>query len=260
MSEARKIEGTHELVVVEGPDSQKFLNDLLSQDLDQMQPDKALRSFLLGPKGKLRALLWVFGTRDRIGIVTDAGVGDRVADDLTHYKIRVKVTINRPVPITTVVGSLPEGAVAAPLGDFERGFVEGPVEAGPISPADWESLRVEAREPAMDRDLDETNIAHETGLVDESVSFKKGCYLGQELVARMDSRGGRANHLLRQVALDGPVEPPAEVRFGGEPVGLITSAGFSTTRDSHVGLGLLHRSVEPGAVVIVGRADGLVLA
>ena len=260
MSETRKIEGTHELVVVEGPDSQKFLNDLLSQDLDQMQPDKAVRSFLLGPKGKLRALLWVFGTRDRIGLVTDAGVGDRVADDLTHYKIRVKVTINRPVPITNVVGSLPAGAVAAPLGDFERGFVSGPVEGSSISRADWESLRVEAREPAMDRDVDETNIAHETGLVEQSVSFKKGCYLGQELVARMDSRGGRANHLLRQVALEGPVETPIEVRSGEEPVGRITSAGFSAFRDSHVGLGLLHRSVEPGAPVTVGGMNGVVLA
>src|SRR4026207_2462603 len=128
MSETFKIAGTHELVVVEGPDSRRVLNDLLSQDLDQMQPDKAVRSFLLGPKGKLRALLWVFGTDDRIGLVTDAGVGERVADDLTHYKIRVKVTINRPVPITTVVGPLSEGAVAAPMGDLQRGFVEGPVE------------------------------------------------------------------------------------------------------------------------------------
>src|SRR4026207_587046 len=119
MSETFKIAGTHELVVVEGPDSRRVLNDLLSQDLDQMQPDKAVRSFLLGPKGKLRALLWVFGSRDRIGLVTDAGVGDRVADDLTHYKIRVKLAIKRPVPITNVVGSLPAGAVAAPLGDIE---------------------------------------------------------------------------------------------------------------------------------------------
>ena len=259
MSETLKIEGTHELVVVEGPDSQKFLNDLLSQDLDQVEPDKAVRSFLLGPKGKLRALLWVFGTRDRIGLVTDAGVGDRLADDLTHYKIRVKVTINRPVPVTTVVGSLPAGAVAAPLGDFERGFVVGPVEAPSISRGAWDSLRVEAREPAMDLDVDETNIAHETGLVDESVSFKKGCYLGQELVARMDSRGGRANHLLRQVALEGPVETPIEVRSGEEPVGHITTAGFSTSRDSHVGLGLLHRSVEPGLPVNVGGMNGVVL-
>lgn len=259
MSETRKIEGAHELVVVEGPGAKRFLNDLLSQDLDQMQPDKAVRSFLLGPKGKLRALLWVFGTEERIGLITDAGVGDRVADDLTHYKIRVKATVNRPVPVTTVVGPLPEGAVSAPLGQVERGFVEGPIDAQLMSPDEWEALRVEAGEPVMDRDVDETNIPHETGMVDEAVSFKKGCYLGQELVARMDSRGGRANHLLRRVALDSPVEAVAEVRAGDQVVGRITTAGYSPTRGSVVGLGLLHRSVEPGAHVTIGTVSGVVV-
>jgi tRNA-modifying protein YgfZ len=259
MSETRQIDGAHELVVVEGPGAKRFLNDLLSQDLDQMQPDKAVRSFLLGPKGKLRALLWVFGTEERICLVTDVGVGDRVADDLTHYKIRVKATVRRPVPITTVVGPLPEGAVAAPLGRLERGFVEGPVEASSMTTEQWEALRVEAREPVMDRDVDETNIPHETGLVDEAVSFKKGCYLGQELVARMDSRGGRANHWLRRIALDSPVAPVAEVRSGDEVVGRITTVGFSSTSGSHVGLGLLHRSIEPGAHVTIGAVSGVVV-
>jgi tRNA-modifying protein YgfZ len=258
MSETRKIEGTHELVVVEGPDAKKFLNDLLSQDLGQMQSDRAVRSFLLGPKGKLRALLWVFGTDDRIGLVTDAGVGDRVADDLTHYKIRVKVTIHRPVPLTTVVGSLPEGAVAAPMGDVVRGFFDGPVEAPFLSRQEWETLRVEALEPVMGRDVDESTIPHETGLVDESVSFQKGCYLGQELVARMDSRGGKANHLLRRVHLGGLVDAAAEVRSDSEVVGKITTTGFSVARAAHVGLGLLHRSIEPGAKVTVGAVAGVV--
>ena len=258
MSETRKIDEAYELVVVEGPGAKRFLNDLLSQDLDRMQPDKAVRSFLLGPKGKLRALLWVFGTEERIGLVTDAGVGDRVADDLTHYKIRVKATVNRPVPVTSVVGPLPEGAVAAALGQVERGFVEGIVEAPLMTAEEWDVLRVEAREPVMDRDIDETNIPHETGLVDEAVSFKKGCYLGQELVARMDSRGGRANHLLRRVALDFPVTADVEVRAGDEVVGRITTVGFSPTRRSHVGLGLLHRSIEPGTRVTIGDVSGVV--
>ena len=258
MSETRKIDEAYELVVVEGPGAKRFLNDLLSQDLDQIQPDKAVRSFLLGPKGKLRALLWVFGAEERIGLVTDAGVGDRVADDLTHYKIRVKATVKRPVPVTGVVGPLPEGAVAAALGQVERGFVEGIVEAPLMTAEEWDVLRIEAREPVMDRDIDETNIPHETGLVDEAVSFKKGCYLGQELVARMDSRGGRANHLLRRVALDFPVTADVEVRAGDEVVGRITTVGFSPTRRSHVGLGLLHRSIEPGTRVMIGDVSGVV--
>ena len=258
MSETRKVEGTHELVVVEGLDAKRFLNDLLSQDLDRLQPDQAVRSFLLGPKGKLRALLWVFGTDDRIGLVTDAGVGDRVFEDLTHYKIRVKVTINRPTPLTTVVGTLPEGAIAAPMGNVQRGFVEGALEAPVISLEEWEALRVEAREPVMDRDVDESTIPHETGLVVQSVSFEKGCYLGQELVARMDSRGGKANHVLRQVVLDGLLGETTEVRSGTEVVGNITTTGFSPSQAAHLGLGLLHRSIEPGAEVTIGAVAGVV--
>jgi folate-binding protein YgfZ len=258
MSELRKIEGVHELVVVEGPDAKRFLNDLLSQDLAHLQAKEAIRSFLLGPKGRLRALLWVFGSDDRIGLVTDAGVGDRVFDDLTHYKIRVKVTINRPTPLTTVVGALPEGAIAAPMGVVERGFIDGPIEAPVISPEEWETLRVEAREPVMDRDVDESTIPHETGLVVQSVSFNKGCYLGQELVARMDSRGGKANHVLRQVVLDGLLGATHEVRSGDEVVGKITTTGFSSSQATHLGLGLLHRSIEPGARVTIGAVSGVV--
>ena len=75
MSDTHKIEGTHELVVVDGPDARKFLNNLLSQDLGQMQPDRAVRSFLLGPKGKLRALLWVFGVDGRFRVGHDSRPG-----------------------------------------------------------------------------------------------------------------------------------------------------------------------------------------
>jgi folate-binding protein YgfZ len=205
-------------------------------------------------------LLWVFGTEDRIGLVSDSGVGNRVADDLTHYKIRVKATISRPVPVTTVVGPLPVEAVAAPLGDLERGFVVGDVELPSMTLAEWETLRVEAAEPVMDRDVNEKTIPQETGLVDESVSFEKGCYLGQELVARIDSRNGRVNHVLRRVVLDGPIDVPAEVVFGGESVGKLTSSGFSEPRHSYVGLGLLHRSIEPGDTVAIGPVKGTVEA
>jgi folate-binding protein YgfZ len=110
----------------------------------------------------------------------------------------------------------------------------------------------------MDRDVDESAIPHETGLVDQSVSFEKGCYLGQELVARMDSRGGKANHLLRRVVLEGPVDVAAEVRSGPEVVGKITTTGFSVGRSAHIGLGLLHRSIEPGTHVTIGAVAGVV--
>ena len=78
---------------------------MLSQDLATLDPVRTVRSFLLGPQGKLRALLWVAGTEDRVTLVTDAGLGKRVADDLRHYKIRVKAVVSEPEPVTTVFDS-----------------------------------------------------------------------------------------------------------------------------------------------------------
>ena len=67
------VSGSHELVEVAGPDAVSFLQGLLSQDLESMMPGAARRSFLLGPRGKLRALLWVWGERERVSLLADAG-------------------------------------------------------------------------------------------------------------------------------------------------------------------------------------------
>jgi folate-binding protein YgfZ len=242
---------------VEGSDTLRFLNDLLSQELTMVQATIAIRSFLLAPQGKLRALLWVFGSDERIGLIADAGIGNRVADDLTHYKIRIKATIHRPVPVTTVVGSLPPGAIVASFGETEVGFLTEELDARALTSAEWDAIRLEAAEPVMDVDIDEKTIPQETGLVEAAVSFEKGCYLGQELVARIDTRG-HVNRRLRRVSLEGPVAVPAEVRVGQDAVGSITSTSYSPTRHTHLGLGLLHRSVSPGDPILVGAVDGVV--
>ncbi|HSL26896.1 MAG TPA: hypothetical protein VLA54_11485, partial [Acidimicrobiia bacterium] len=249
-SELRQIRGTHELVVVEGPHTRRFLNDLLSQELAGIRPDEAVRSFLLAPPGKLRALLWVYGREERIGLIADAGVGEQVVDDLTHYKIRVKATINRPVPVTTVVGSLPAGAVAAAMGAVVRGFVEGDVSAPLMTVDQWNSLRIDAGEPVMGVDVDERTIPQESGLVDESVSFTKGCYLGQELVARIDSRG-HVNRRLRTIRLVRRVEVPAEVVSAGSVVGTLTSVAPALDGDGYAGLAMIKATVQPDAVATV---------
>jgi folate-binding protein YgfZ len=248
MSDLRQIKGVHELVVVEGPDARRFLNDLLSQELETIRPDVAVRSFLLAPQGKLRALLWVFGSAERIGMIADAGVGEQVADDLAHYKIRVKATINRPVPVTTVVGGLPERAVAAPLGDVVRGFVEGDVDAPAMTMEEWTALRIDAGEPVMGVDVDEKTIPQESGLVGQAVSFSKGCYLGQELVARIDSRG-HVNRGLRRLHLESRVEAPAEVEADGSVVGTMTSISPALDGAGYAALAMLKASVQPGASV-----------
>ncbi len=99
----------------------------------------------------------------------------------------------------------------------------------------------------MGVDVTDATIPQETGLVAETISFNKGCFLGQELVARLDSRGGRVNHHLRILRFDGSApEVGTEVTKDGEQVGVLSSAA------DRIGLALLRRGVEPGDTVTVG--------
>jgi folate-binding protein YgfZ len=286
--EAGIVTGEHDVLWVEGPDAVAFLDGLLSQDVAGLSPGEVARSFLLEPRGKLRALLWVLRGEGAVGLVCDAGRADAVIGDLEHYRFRVDVSVRRerrPVvevwgpaaPAVLEAGKLAEpggwadreGALVAslPLGALDRFVIAGRsasdmVEAGGIvaGARAARAVRVEAGEPKMGEDLDEATIPNETGLVPFAVSFTKGCYLGQELVARIDSRG-RVNRHLRGVVITENVLPPdrAAVMVGEAEVGRVTSVVESLTLRAPVGLALVRREVEPGtdvAIAWAGRSIG----
>lgn len=110
-----------------------------------------------------------------------------------------------------------------------------------------DTVRIEAGVPWWGRDYDDTNLPQETG-VEEALNFTKGCYLGQEVVARIHYRGG-VNRTLRGLQFDGD-EPPAEgteLLFEGRPVGKVGSAALSPALEGPIGLAVLHkRGAEPG--------------
>jgi folate-binding protein YgfZ len=101
----------------------------------------------------------------------------------------------------------------------------------------------------MGRELNESTIPAEAGIVDRSVSFTKGCYTGQELVARIDSRGGNVPRRLRGLVLPGTTPPPAgaTLHVEGKEVGVLTSAAVSPGLDAAVALAYVRRAVEPPA-------------
>ncbi len=109
----------------------------------------------------------------------------------------------------------------------------------------------------MGVDVDERTIPQEAGVVEETVSFTKGCYLGQELVARIDSRG-HVNRLLRGVVIETNVLPPegAGLWMDDRQVGAITSVAESLTVRAPVGLALVRREVSPGDRVEVRWDQG----
>ena len=128
------------------------------------------------------------------------------------------------------------------------------VDAGAVEVSEdaAEIVRVERGRPRYGIDLDESTIPQEAGLNERAVSFTKGCYVGQETVARLHYRG-KPNRHLRGLRLSEPVEPGAELRLGERAVGHLGSSAVSPTFGP-IGLALVRHAAEPGTPLVVGES------
>jgi tRNA-modifying protein YgfZ len=250
-----------DVVVVSGPDATSFLQNLLSQDLDPVAVGQTVPALLLQPQGKLLVMLRAARTSpDSWSCDCDAGSGAVLAEGLNRFKIRVKVDIEQVtgVEMLAVRGADPpddvEGVRPAPGGwDVVRMPAELDAIAArigvPAGDADaYDRWRIEAGVPRMGVDVDDRTIPQEAGLELTAVSFTKGCFVGQELVCRIDTRG-HVNRHLRRLRGDQTLAAGAEVVADGTAVGTVTTAV------GNVALALLRREVQPGATV---RAGGVV--
>jgi tRNA-modifying protein YgfZ len=252
-------------VRVEGPDAEAYLQGQLSQDV-VARP--AGLSLLLEPTGKVCALLrYVRDGDDAFLLDTDTAAGDALVARLRRFLLRTKASIE-PVEglvCTRVFGGpqLPQAQVAPVWSDREPvpqeivGFgVEDLPGAVPLDDEEHERRRIEAGVPVSGIDIGPDRIPAEAGawVIEAAVSFTKGCYTGQELVARIDSRGGNVPRPLRVLRLDGRVEPGAEVLGGdGTAVGTVTSAA------ADLAMAPVARKVAPGAEIVVAGVAGTVL-
>ena len=220
-----------DVLLVSGPDAESFLQGQLSQDITTLAPTQSAWSFVLQPQGKVDALVRVTRTKDDGWLLdVDAGYGEAVAARLNRFKLRVKADIE-------------------PVDWDEVGDRLGPAVTPPPG-VDEERFRIASGWPRMGAELTEKTIPAETGIVDRTVSFTKGCFTGQELVARIDSRGGHVPRNLRGVRL-GAADVPvgAELVVGDKVVGTLTSVA------DDVALAYVGRDVEPPADAVV-RWDG----
>jgi folate-binding protein YgfZ len=259
------------LVVVSGPDATSFLQSLVSQDLDPIGDGQSAHSLLLTPQGKLDVAFRITHVGDEWWLDTEPEYGPRLAESLTRFCIRVKANIDdrtADTGIVSVVGagegggssdaiSVParwgdvEGVeLIAPSDEVERitGFFANDVERWGRDR--FEAFRIAAGVPRLGVDMDEKTIPQEALLERDAVSFTKGCFLGQELVTRIDTRG-HVNRHLRRLRVDGAAVPPrgAAVVVDGRDVGTVTSAAAVPDEDRVVALGMVRREVEPPAVV-----------
>lgn len=300
-----------DVLAVRGPDAESYLQGQLSQDVLALAVGASADTLLLEPDGKLSALLRVTRT-DGQGFVLDVdrGYGDAVLTRLRRFLLRSKVELEhlpwrdlslRGAGVAEAAQGLltvlaERGVLALPfdwngwtgidllgpedvvLGLGDAALPDGVTACGPDA---VEACRIASGIPAMGTELTGKTIAAEAGLVERTVSFTKGCYTGQELVARLDSRG--TNVPRRLVGVVAPASASASASAGGEApltltrgmtlhageapagdspaedkvVGTITSAAWSAELGTWVALGYLHRSVEAPGPVRVRSGDGV---
>jgi tRNA-modifying protein YgfZ len=250
-----------DFLVVSGPDAMTFLQGQLSQDIDQLDVGTSALSFLLQPQGTVDALLRVNRIdNDVVVLDSDAGWGDAAKARLDRFKLRVKADVE-PLAWHCLAVRGPNAHSIADGVDADWPGLGGVDIVGddPVVPdglrlcdlAAYEAVRIEAGVPVMGREIDEKTIPAETGVVDRAVSFTKGCFTGQELVARIDSRGGNVPRHLRGIVVGTNVLPPAgaSIEADGKEVGTLTSVAESLERRALVALGYVRRAVDPPADV-----------
>jgi folate-binding protein YgfZ len=261
-----------DVIRVTGPDAVSWLQGQLSQDVAKLAVGASADSLLLQPQGKVDALVRV--TRagpDEVLLDVDGGFGPAVVERLRRFKLRIKAELELLEWRCLAVRGPRAHEVAAQASGGVVVTADWPGLPGadvlgesPVLPDDvprcsleaWQAVRVEAGVPAMGAELTERTIPAEAGIVERTVSFTKGCYTGQELVARIDSRGGNVPRHLRGVVVggDGPAPPVgASLVAGDKEVGTLTSV--AATPAGPVALAYVRRDVEPPADAEV-RWDG----
>jgi len=243
-----------DVVSVVGPDAEKYLQGQLSQDIVALAVGASAWTLLLDPTGKLGS--WLRVTRpaaDSFLLDGDPGSGPVMVARLNRFKLRTAAEIEliaRPTNTSEPVSEVPDANTSDP----------GPSDATLSGSDDGsEASRIEAGVPKLGAEIVDDVIPAELGqwLIDASVSFTKGCYTGQELVARIDSRGGNVPRHLRGLVVVGEVVPPvgAEIVADDKVVGSVTSSAWSPHLGAPITLGFVHRTIEPPAVVAL-RWDG----
>ncbi len=195
---------------VSGPDAADYLNRMLSNDVLALGPGDACDALLLTAKARIIAPLRVLRRGgDDFLLATEPELGERVRAELLRFRFAAKAEIEPEEHDAWLV-----------LGGDE--VLDSRPDGAEVDAEDFERWRIEAGIPSWGRELDETILPAEAGLTETHVSFTKGCYPGQEPIARQHYRG-KVNRRLRVLDVEA-AQPGDEIRLGEKTVGRITSA------------------------------------
>jgi tRNA-modifying protein YgfZ len=265
---------------VRGGEAAEFLQGQVSNDVERLSPGRGCYATLLTHKGKLRTDLRILRGEGRFWLDAEAIGLAPLAHTLKTYSLGRDVSwedVTAARSILSLLGPRSREALDVAPPQEEDDFVEGEhglyvatdlgvdvicpaadaegvrqalgVEA--VSAETAECLRIESGRPRLGFDMDAETMPQEAGINERAVDFEKGCYVGQETVARLHWRG-KPNRHLRGLRLSEPAERGAEVRLGDRTVGRIGSTCVSPTFGP-IALALVRREAEPGARVEVGE-------
>jgi tRNA-modifying protein YgfZ len=275
-----------------GAEAKSFLNGQVSNEIEALEPGTGCYAALLTPKGKMLADLRVLDTGDELLLLCERSALQALFDALRRFNIGFDAELHKRTlqrGLLSLIGpeadqvvrqkgltllSQEHANVRAEIGLLVRTDVgidvicdsedtqrvrAALIDAGAveIDEADADVLRVERGRPRYGVDLDDSVIPQEAGLNERAVSFTKGCYVGQETVARLHWRG-KPNRHLRGLRLGEQVQPGTELRLGEREVGRLTSVTTSP-RFGPVGLAIVRREAQPGDVLDAGGVSAEVV-
>jgi folate-binding protein YgfZ len=262
-----------------GSEAKAFLNGQVTNEIEALEPGHGCYAALLTHKGKMLADLRVIDTGSELLLLCERSALQALFDAIRRYKIGFDVELHKRTlerGLLSLIGPRADALLGAELPAQEHANVQSDLgllirtdvgidvvcdsadtervkaallEAGAVEAdeAIAEIVRVERGRPRYGIDLDDSVIPQEAGLNERAVSFTKGCYVGQETVARLFYKG-KPNRHLRGLRLGEEVQPGTELRLGEREVGRLTSVARSPKLGA-VGLALVRREAQPGDVL-----------
>ncbi|MCC6451732.1 MAG: tRNA-modifying protein YgfZ [Acidobacteria bacterium] len=262
------------LFAVSGSEALRFLDGLITNDVKTLEDGASMLAAFPNAQGRLLAAVSFAKDGERFIIETEAATreklfqnlyrftfaGDFILEDLSETFANFEIFGDAP-GVRDVAGEdahiFPRrygSGVFIPSGSAAN-FLSALSNAVEIDDETFETLRIECGIPLYDKDMDETTVVPELG-IDEMISYKKGCYIGQEIIARIHFRGHIAKRL-SGLTLSEKLEGGSELKTAEEKnAGQITSVTYSPKLDKHIALGFVRYDfLEPGTKLFSGETE-----
>ncbi len=263
------------LLALSGADRERYLNGQVTNDVRKLKPGEAMAACVVSAKGKLDGVVFIWTDETRLVVETNADGGEALAARLDRYLVADDVEIEAltgqvqyhafgPLAsrlIESGFGLRRVNRIGADGVDFSPEDLEQVSDETELSSGDVDVLRIENKVPVWGSELDGDTLPAEAGLDRTAVDFHKGCYIGQEVISRIQSVGRTNRFLTTFVVMDGATPPAGEELFvestDGKSIGVITSVAEHFELPSAVGLCYIKRGQEETVELISASGSRL---